>query len=521
MNLNHWKQKSCPKYDCRKESCKCGLKKVIIPTALGDDSKDSSVAPKNGAYCNALVVYEANGHIYIYSTEGIPTLLDPEGEAPTDVYTKEEINALLQQKQNLLTFDTVPTLNSTNPVTSGGIKNYVDTHMTTYQPYPASVNTSGTTQEFMNSVLALDAPVGTAFLGTVSLSDLPGSLVQEEVETYVYNSYTIWCFLRSADTAPYMWWCCSYNYQGWKPMDTTYTAGTNVSISSGNVISATDTTYSNFTGTDGNTAGTSGLVPAPATTDVDKFLKADGTWDTAGGGGGGDIVYSTKTTSNASDGGAVYIGGKNSSQTIYQDPTTTDNHRRYFWALPFNTSETANTSIPGDHTINIGGDQLASGDDNVTIGYRSSCTGSHSVNIGFQAGHTNANGSCVCVGDSAQCFQNYGVALGRNTQVNQGHTGSVALGYDARTTRKGEVYIGTNSTFAGYDSTNYRVIGGVYDGQGLHDAATVAQGNTLATSAPTTSTVGVLGQLYTDTTSMHTYQCTAISGSTYTWTMRW
>lgn len=45
-----------------------------------------------------------------------------------------------------------------------------------------------------------------------------------------------------------------------------------------------DTTYSNFTGTDGQTAGASGLVPAPATTDAGKFLKADGTWDTAGGG---------------------------------------------------------------------------------------------------------------------------------------------------------------------------------------------------------------------------------------------
>lgn len=43
-------------------------------------------------------------------------------------------------------------------------------------------------------------------------------------------------------------------------------------------IALTDTTYSNFTGTDGQTAGAAGLVPAPATTDAGKFLKADGTW---------------------------------------------------------------------------------------------------------------------------------------------------------------------------------------------------------------------------------------------------
>lgn len=61
-------------------------------------------------------------------------------------------------------------------------------------------------------------------------------------------------------------------------------AGTNISIAAdGKTISATDTTYSAFTGTDGSAAGTAGLVPAPATTDASKFLKADGTWAEAGG----------------------------------------------------------------------------------------------------------------------------------------------------------------------------------------------------------------------------------------------
>lgn len=60
--------------------------------------------------------------------------------------------------------------------------------------------------------------------------------------------------------------------------DTTYTAGTNVQISAGNVISATDTTYSAFAGATSSVAGTAGLVPAPTTSDPDKYLKGDGTW---------------------------------------------------------------------------------------------------------------------------------------------------------------------------------------------------------------------------------------------------
>lgn len=44
------------------------------------------------------------------------------------IYTQSEIDGLLDDKQDTLTFDTTPTANSTNPVTSEGIKTYVDTN---------------------------------------------------------------------------------------------------------------------------------------------------------------------------------------------------------------------------------------------------------------------------------------------------------------------------------------------------------------------------------------------------------
>lgn len=77
------------------------------------------------------------------------------------------------------------------------------------------------------------------------------------------------------------------------------TAGTNITIDANNEISATDTTYSDFTGTDGITAGAAGLVPAPATADADKFLKSDGTWAEAGGGGGTGVeIVKKEITAN-------------------------------------------------------------------------------------------------------------------------------------------------------------------------------------------------------------------------------
>lgn len=82
------------------------------------------------------------------------------------------------------------------------------------------------------------------------------------------------------------------------------TAGTNVQIN-GTTISATDTTYSDFIGTDGLVAGTHGLVPAPATTDTNKYLKSDGTWATVQASGGGTTT--------------LYLG----NNTLYKEPSYT------------------------------------------------------------------------------------------------------------------------------------------------------------------------------------------------------
>ena len=68
---------------------------------------------------------------------------------------------------------------------------------------------------------------------------------------------------------------------------TTYTAGNGINIDGNNEISIDDTVVAevsdlptDFTGATSSVAGSSGLVPAPTTSDPDKFLKGDGTWGT-------------------------------------------------------------------------------------------------------------------------------------------------------------------------------------------------------------------------------------------------
>ena len=473
--------------------------------------------------------------------------------------------------------------------------------------------------------------------------------------------------------------------------DTKYTAGTNVSISDQNVISATDTTYSAFTGTDGTAAGSAGLVPAPATSDTDKYLKSDGSWATVSGGGttytagaginitnavisatntgkarvlttddynwpatgtatsvalwlledgyytceDSSVVVCPDTSTSSISPGAFLIGGTTERKmvfyltpdgntrrlystrisdgvslafynllgtnnvvdnltttsttvplsanqgkvlkdlvdslairasgapttstvgsvgTLYEDTTngklyqcTAVSGNTYTWTeigagggsgpTVVQTIGTSTTDVMSQKAV---GDLLCDLTDYPTevnairIGtYATNKSYGGSIAIGYSSSVGTGKQQTVAIGPASRAQYDYALACGASAKAQATHamavgdnatasaTGSVALGANATASTQGEVNIGTSYTSYGYNSSNYRLLTGLYDGQSAHDAATVAQGNTLATSAPTTSTVGVLGQLYTDTTNMHTYQCTAISGDTYTWTQRW
>ena len=63
------------------------------------------------------------------SFTGTPTAPTPaSGDDSTRIATTEYVTDAISGKQDTLTFDSTPTSGSTNPVTSGGVKSYVDSH---------------------------------------------------------------------------------------------------------------------------------------------------------------------------------------------------------------------------------------------------------------------------------------------------------------------------------------------------------------------------------------------------------
>lgn len=59
------------------------LRKVVIPASMGTEE---DVPPAIGKYFNVLLQYEANGHIYLYSSDGIPTAI--ESNVPQEILNR-------------------------------------------------------------------------------------------------------------------------------------------------------------------------------------------------------------------------------------------------------------------------------------------------------------------------------------------------------------------------------------------------------------------------------------------------
>lgn len=152
-------------------------------------------------------------------------------------------------------------------------------------------------------------------------------------------------------------------------------------------------------------------------------------------------------------------GGPTVVQTTGNSTTDVMSQKAAFGMIVADTSST----IPYAR-IQIGG---ASKSDSVAIG-QNSLANSYSVSVGKGAG----------IGSNSSAA--YNTDIGYSAGTNKGSTVSysVSLGSHSKATRAGEVNIGTSTTTHGYNSTSYRVLGGVHDGQDAHDATTVGQVNT-------------------------------------------
>lgn len=246
------------------------------------------------------------------------------------------------------------------------------------------------------------------------------------------------------------------------------------------------------------------------TTNGDLYICTDATnpyvWEAVGGGGSGPTVVQTTGTSTTD------VMSQNAvTSMVFADPAT-----QYKIKIGAGTS-----ASEGNDGIEIGHNAAATQTNALAIGVSAEATGARSTAVG-QACRVQSTDSVGLGGAIIRTNSTYSVALGNASEVSSNALASIALGAYSKATQQGQMDISTlgATNTIGYNSSNYRLLTGLYDGQSAHDAATVGQITpTTDSSAPTSATAGRLGEIRIDTTTNTAYMC-VLSDSTspaYEW----
>lgn len=218
------------------------FRKVVVPASMGDDTTNP---PKVGKYCNVLLYYEANEQAYLYSSDGIPTKLT--GDL---TLIKKQIKDL--QDEDVKIWDEIELIEM-----SSDVVDIVGTY--------AELQQYDTSKLHNNDIIKV----------------LQDETHDDKIAYYRWSTSTS-AFSYVGSEGPY--YTESEVDVLLSGKQDTLIAGTNIQIAAdGKTISATDTTYTHFTGATASTDGVQGLVPGPLAGDEGKFLSGDGTWQNVQG----------------------------------------------------------------------------------------------------------------------------------------------------------------------------------------------------------------------------------------------
>lgn len=248
--------------------------------------------------------YKPNGSSYI--TGVASTTVESESVSVNDMYLYDGTNWTLLKtgstvtsvngqtgdvtvQETLVSGTNIKTINGNSILGAGNLQ------VSGFLPFPAGWTTNSTTKALCDDIAADTTTVkGSAFLGEVTCSDLPASIVNSEINVYINDGTTaadkvIILELTSGNVAPYRWiyvyWNGGTDVSGWKTWQETLVSGTNIkTINGSSVLGSGDLTISGLPSQTGN-AG--------------KFLQTDGT-DASWG------ALSSKTTATLLANGWTY-----------------------------------------------------------------------------------------------------------------------------------------------------------------------------------------------------------------------
>lgn len=517
-----------PKCNCGKDTCSTGaavviknateyvnFRKVLVPASVRSDETDP---PKPGEFCNVLLVFEATGNVYLYSSDKIPTFISSdldvlkeytrklvETEATARETADEELTkaiareietradadsalreAILQETLTRHSDDETlqgnidaeaSTRADADRILDGKIeaetaaRGLADTALSgridaieEVIPNAATAQNQLADKNFVNSSIATNTAYyisdnGQPFASLADLQAYSGDLTNNDyafvVGTDQQGNTTYTRYKYNADTQQwaeeYVLNNSSFTANQWAAINSGITSGDVIKIST---LADIQTIGANLTLTNGELSAT----------------------DTTYTAGTGITIDANNVISSTASATLYSITGQNTDGAMTQKATTD---------MIFTPGYSPESSTI-DSRIRIGYNASSASDDGIALGRAATATqsGSGGVAIGYGARVETTQG--VAIGTSATTTYNgnQGVAIGGSSVADGLY--SVALGFGSSTgVQDYVVSVGEESL----TSNLYRRIVNVADATATHDAVTKGQLDAVASTIPAINNV--------------------------------
>lgn len=498
-------EKQCPNVDCNTAKCPI-FRKVVIPSNMGSDEEGQPYAPENGAYENALVYYEASGVSYIYSSDGIYTkiaqITGGQGEVISVNGKKGVVTITIDELDGLTADQIVSRINSAKAED----KAYTDAKIAQVEAEISTINSKIPAEASVSNQLADKTFVSGLVSDEASARELADTNLQGQIDAITSASDVVdvvgtYSELQAYDTQhlkdndivkvlvdethdnaiTYYRWTHSTTPYSWiyigsqGPFYTKAESDTllNEKADKSNTYTKTEVDTA-LAGKVDKVAG-KGLSTNDFTTEEKTKLaglentvleSTTGQSTTAG------MTQKAITDALASAGGGVKV----LTAADYNWPTTGTKTSVALWLLEPGMYSADSGIVT---KINIGSESSTS--------YRTYII----ARYGYRAMILELPNS-----GSSAIEQNYTII---SSGANDGGTAYIKARDIVDT-------LTSTSTYKPLSAAKGKVLKDLIDSLIIKGAG-----------APTTSTVGTVGKLYEDTTNGDLYQCTAVSGSTYTW----
>ena len=366
----------------------------------GGDSHNKGFYATPTALNEAVPTAEAGDYAIVGSTDTV-WIWDTDTSAWVDSDQKGQVTSVNNQTGDVTVQATLVSGTNIKSVNGESLLGSGNLEVSGFLPYPSGWTTNSTTKAFCDAVAAdSSATVGKAYLGEVTFSDLPASMVNAEVNVYINSGATaankvVVLELSSGNTAPYKWmyvyWNGGTNVSGWKTWQETLVSGTNIKTINGNSLLG---------------AGDISVGLPSQTGNSGKFLTTDGT----------DASWSDKPLVNKSTSNGYVI-----STPITGGTSLTANNVVFIGNVGLPTKNAGNNSIGIGVNASLETDSVAIGGNS----FLKAQTGS--IAIGNQAtvwsktyGNRNiAIGSGATIGNTTDNV-NYAIQLGTGTNLESG-----------------------------------------------------------------------------------------------------